>query len=173
MPWRASSEPAVALRELPRRRSGSSPFARSTGGKGLHVVVPLVRRSTWDEVRDFAQGVAQQLVRAAPDQFTAVMSKARRKGKIFIDWVRNTREATAIASYSTRARPGCARCACRSPGTSSSRSSAPLRESIREVPRRLAMPDPWATLRGVAAPALAGSARSRQRVKRRESARRR
>ena len=101
-----------------------------------------MRRATWDEVRDFSHGVAQHLVRLAPDQFTAVMSKARRKGKIYIDWVRNTREATAIASYSTRARPG-APVALPLAWDELESLSSPLRESVREVPRRMAMPDPW------------------------------
>jgi bifunctional non-homologous end joining protein LigD len=72
-----------------------------------------------------------------------VMSKARRKGKIYIDWVRNTREATAIASYSTRARPGAPVALPLSWDELASLQSPP-RESVREVPRRMAMADPWA-----------------------------
>jgi bifunctional non-homologous end joining protein LigD len=72
-------------------------------------------------VRDFAENVALAFVRLAPTEFTARMSKSRRAGKIYIDWVRNTHEATAVASYSTRARPG-APVALRSPGRSSPRS---------------------------------------------------
>jgi bifunctional non-homologous end joining protein LigD len=134
-------ETAVALRVFLEELDLAA-FARTTGGKGAHVVVPLVRRATWDEVRDFSQGTAKHLVRLAPDQFTAVMSKARRKGKIYIDWVRNTREATAVASYSTRARPG-APVALPLAWDELESLSSPLRESVREVPRRIGMPDPW------------------------------
>jgi bifunctional non-homologous end joining protein LigD len=118
-------------------------FARATGGKGVHVVVPIVRRSSWDEVRDFSKGVAEELVRLAPDRFTARMSKARRAGRIFVDWVRNTPEATAIASYSVRARPG-APVAVPLAWDELESLEEPLRESVRDVPRRLERPDPWA-----------------------------
>jgi bifunctional non-homologous end joining protein LigD len=118
-------------------------FVRTTGGKGIHVVVPLERRSGWDEVRGFTQGVARELVRLAPAQFTASMSLARRKGKIFIDWVRNTPEATAIASYSARARPG-APVALPISWDELEALTAPLQENVREARRRLEQPDPWA-----------------------------
>ncbi|ASY64191.1 ATP-dependent DNA ligase [Sinorhizobium sojae CCBAU 05684] len=85
---------------------GLTSFALVTGGKGLHVVVPLVRRAAWDEVKRFAKAIAQRFADRDPDQFVATMSKAKRKGRIFIDWLRNERGATAIAPYSTRAREG-------------------------------------------------------------------
>jgi bifunctional non-homologous end joining protein LigD len=81
-------------------------FALVTGGKGIHVVVPLERRHSWEEVKAFAKGFATRLAAHEPERFTARMSKARRKGRIFIDWLRNERGATAIAPYSLRARPG-------------------------------------------------------------------
>jgi bifunctional non-homologous end joining protein LigD len=79
-------------------------FPLVTGGKGIHVVVPLDARQSWDEVKSFAKNVAARLSENEPDRFTATMSKARRKGRIFIDWLRNERGATAIAPYSPRAR---------------------------------------------------------------------
>jgi bifunctional non-homologous end joining protein LigD len=80
-------------------------FLKTTGGKGLHIVVPVQARTPWDDAKEFCHAVADFMVRAAPDRFVATMSKAARKGKIFIDYLRNARGATAIAAYSTRAKP--------------------------------------------------------------------
>jgi len=85
---------------------GLQSFLRTTGGKGLHVVVPLARRNDWDECKLFAKSVADAMTRDDPRRYIATMSKAKRRGKIFIDYLRNQRGATAIASYSTRRRPG-------------------------------------------------------------------
>jgi bifunctional non-homologous end joining protein LigD len=81
-------------------------FPLLTGGKGIHVVVPIRRTRNWDEVKSFARGFAGKLVTAAPGRYVATASKSKRKGKIFIDWLRNERGATAIAPYSIRARRG-------------------------------------------------------------------
>jgi bifunctional non-homologous end joining protein LigD len=85
---------------------GLESFARTTGGKGLHLVCPITRKVDWAYAQNFCQAIAESLVRDEPDAFVATMSKAKRKGKIFVDYFRNTRGATAIASYSTRAREG-------------------------------------------------------------------
>ncbi len=85
---------------------GLRSFVKLSGGKGLHVVVPLVRRSDWDEVKIFSRRVAETLARSEPDRFIATMSKAKRQGKTYIDYLRNSRGATSIAAYSTRARVG-------------------------------------------------------------------
>lgn len=77
-----------------------------TGGKGIHVVVPIERRRGWDDVKTFASGLARRLAEAAPDRYVAQASKSKRKGRVFIDWLRNERGATAIAPYSLRARTG-------------------------------------------------------------------
>lgn len=81
-------------------------FLKTTGGKGLHLVVPIQRRASWDDVKKFCRSVAEAIVAAAPDRYVATMSKAARRGKIFIDYLRNGRGATSIAPYSTRARDG-------------------------------------------------------------------
>ncbi len=86
--------------------AGLESFALLTGGKGVHVVAPLERRRGWDAVKAVARGVARELSEAAPDRYVAEASKAKRKGKIFIDWLRNERGATAVAPFSPRAREG-------------------------------------------------------------------
>jgi bifunctional non-homologous end joining protein LigD len=83
---------------------GLETFLRTSGGKGFHVVAPLSRRNSWDELKEFAKAVAGDLVRRAPDRYIATLSKAKRRGKIFVDYLRNQRGSTAVASYSTRAR---------------------------------------------------------------------
>ena len=79
-------------------------FPMLSGGKGVHVVVPLKPDAEWPAVKNFADRFAQAMAQADPDRFVAVMSKAKRKGRIFIDWLRNQRGATAIMPYSARAR---------------------------------------------------------------------
>ncbi|WP_209425055.1 DNA ligase D [Pararhodobacter sp. SW119] len=81
-------------------------WALVSGGKGVHVVVELKRTAEWETVKLFSRVMATLMTRDMPDRFTAEMSKARRKGRIFIDWLRNDRSATAIAPFSVRAREG-------------------------------------------------------------------
>jgi bifunctional non-homologous end joining protein LigD len=83
---------------------GLASYVKTSGGKGLHVVVPLRPSAGWDDVKAFAKGVAEGLAREAPARLTAVLSKSARSGKIFVDYLRNGRGATAVAAYSTRAR---------------------------------------------------------------------
>lgn len=81
-------------------------FAMLSGGKGVHVIVPLSTGHDWDRHKDFSHRFAEALSTAQPERFLANMSKAKRKGRIFIDYLRNQRGSTAIAPYSVRARPG-------------------------------------------------------------------
>jgi len=85
---------------------GLQAFALLTGGKGIHVVAPLVRRAEWPEVKAFAKNFAAKLEAEAGDRYVANMAKKKRKGLIFVDYLRNERGSTAIAPYSTRARDG-------------------------------------------------------------------
>ena len=81
-------------------------FPLLTGGKGIHVVVPLKPRHGWDVIKAFSGGLAERMAAEQPDRYVATMSKAKRTGRIFIDFFRNDKSATAIAPYSTRARAG-------------------------------------------------------------------
>lgn len=83
---------------------GLAGFLKTTGGKGLHVVVPIRPTLTWDQAKGFTKAVADFLVGTFPDRFIATVSKAQRKGKIFIDYLRNAEGATAIVAYGIRAR---------------------------------------------------------------------
>ena len=85
---------------------GLASFAMLSGGKGVHVVVPLTPQAEWPAVKDFADRFARALAQADPDRFVATMAKAKRKGRIFIDWLRNQRGSTAVLPYSARARTG-------------------------------------------------------------------
>ena len=78
-------------------------FLRTTGGKGLHLVVPIERRTNWDDAKAFARAVCRTFAAREPKRLTTNMAKHKRRGKIFLDYLRNGRGATAIASYSPRA----------------------------------------------------------------------
>ncbi len=97
-----------AAREMRDRLKnlGLVSFPMATGGKGIHVVVPLTPHHEWQDIRAFAEAMARTLASDAPERYLAEMSKTKRKNRIFIDYLRNARGATAIAPFSTRARKG-------------------------------------------------------------------
>jgi len=105
LPWKKVVEGTrlvkVVLDEL-----GLRSFLKTSGGKGLHLVVPLARRHEWDDVTAFSQAVAQHLARTLPRHFSAKMGEKNRVGKIFVDYLRNRRQASTVSPYSVRARPG-------------------------------------------------------------------
>jgi bifunctional non-homologous end joining protein LigD len=98
----------LAAQDLRQRLKdkGLESMPKCTGGKGIHVIVPLAAKDKWAEVKAFAANLANEMVEATPSAYIATMSKAKRKGKIFIDYFRNDYTATAIADYSVRAREG-------------------------------------------------------------------
>ena len=104
--WREVVAAAREVRALLAQLKLKS-FVKTTGGKGLHVVLPI-KPTPWDEAKAFAHAVAAGMAREAPERYLATSTIAKRKGRIFIDYLRNSREATAVAPYSTRARPGAA-----------------------------------------------------------------
>jgi bifunctional non-homologous end joining protein LigD len=105
LPWERVVEAALRVREQ-LASVGLESFLMTTGGKGLHVVVPVERRNDWDSTKGFCHAVAAAIERREPKRYVTIMSKAARRGKVFVDWLRNGRGATAIAPWSTRARPG-------------------------------------------------------------------
>jgi bifunctional non-homologous end joining protein LigD len=105
VPWSEVAAAALATKER-LAALGLNAFAKLTGGKGLHVVVPVKPGPTWPAVKKFTHAFVLEMVRAEPRRFVASMSKKKRVGKIFIDYLRNDAEATAIGAYSPRARPG-------------------------------------------------------------------
>lgn len=119
-------------------------FVRTTGGKGLHVVVPLDPPVPWDDARHFARAFAESLAKAHPDTYIATASKKQRRGLIFVDYLRNGRGATSVCSYSLRARPGAAVATpLRWDELGRIKSSAAF--NIKSLPQRLARlaADPW------------------------------
>lgn len=103
--WRTISTTAQALRER-LDDLGLASFLKATGGKGLHLVAPIEPEWPWHDIKDFAHGIARAHVRDAPQTTTTNMAKTKRKGKVFLDYLRNGRGNTGIASYSLRAREG-------------------------------------------------------------------
>ncbi|MFL5241744.1 MAG: DNA ligase D [Gemmataceae bacterium] len=105
VPWKRVVDSAQQVRQF-LEELGLQGFVKTTGGKGLHLVVPIERRHDWDEAKAFCKRVADLIVLADAKNYTSNMTKAARVGKIYIDYLRNARGSTAIAAYSTRARSG-------------------------------------------------------------------
>jgi bifunctional non-homologous end joining protein LigD len=105
LPWSAMLEATRAtlsvLDEL-----GLRAFLKTSGGKGMHIVVPLARSESWDATKAFAKAISQFMTRQMPKRITATMGPRNRVGKIFVDYLRNARGASTVAAYSVRARPG-------------------------------------------------------------------
>jgi len=105
LPWTTMHEAAEHVRALLDRLELRW-FVKTTGGQGLHFVVPITRRHSWIETREFARAIADTLTDAMPSLFAAKAGKESRVGRIYVDYLRNAEGATAVAAYSLRARPG-------------------------------------------------------------------
>ena len=105
VPWLAVCDAARRVRDV-LFGAGLQSWVKLSGGKGLHVTVPVSGPTTWEQAAMFSKLIATQIAADAPDAFTTTMAKRARTGRIFIDWMRNARGATAIAPWSLRARTG-------------------------------------------------------------------
>jgi bifunctional non-homologous end joining protein LigD len=141
VPFAAVKAAALQLRDVLDAARLKS-FALLSGGKGVHVVVPLRPRHGWDVVKGFAGALAQRLAAEEPGRYVATMAKAKRKGRIFIDVFRNDKSATAIAPYSTRSRSG-APLAWPLGWAALPRAESAHIVTLANFRRRLAAPDPW------------------------------
>jgi bifunctional non-homologous end joining protein LigD len=144
LPWPRVVEAAEEARTL-LRDLGLVSFVKTTGGKGLHVVVPLRPETGWDALRSLGEGIGAEMARRAPERYTINPLKTARRGRIFIDYLRNIRGATAVAAYSPRAKPGAP---ISTPLTWAELSAGPdpAAFTVATVPTRLATlrKDPWA-----------------------------
>jgi bifunctional non-homologous end joining protein LigD len=135
------------------RDLGLTGFLKTTGGKGLHVVVPIEPMTPWDEAKQFSKSFVEAMVRAEPDKYLMTMTKQKRAGKIFLDYLRNGRGATAVCAFSSRAKPG----APVSLPVAWEELGPDLRSDqfdVQNVPERLAQleRDPWADFQAARAP---------------------
>ena len=146
VPFRAVVAGARELRERLATMKLES-FVRTSGGKGLHVVVPLTPSASWDEAKEFTQALARAMEADAPDRYLSVTTKAKRNGRIFIDYLRNARGSTAVASYTVRNRAG-APVATPLSWQELGRVRSGAQFTIRNIEARLARlrEDPWAAI---------------------------
>ncbi len=105
LPWERVVE-AVKLTRTLLEELGLKVFLKTSGGKGMHIVVPLLRKHSWDVAKDFAHAVSLHLARTIPDRFSAKMGPKNRIGRVFVDYLRNSRGATTVCAFSARARAG-------------------------------------------------------------------
>ena len=146
VPWKVVVESARLVRDF-LQELGLESFPKTTGGKGLHLVIPIQRRHDWTTAKEFCKNVAEAIEAAAESRFTANMSKRVRTNRIFVDYLRNGRGATAIAAYSPRSRPGAPVSVPLTWAEVSSRITSD-HFTIRNVMKRLAglSEDPWAAM---------------------------
>lgn len=145
LPWGTLVEGTLLLKTLMDGLQLKT-FLKTTGGKGLHVVAPIRPGLGWDEVKDFTLHIALMLARARPDLFTAKISRQRRPNRIFVDYLRNSETASAVAAFSPRARPAAGVSVPLSWDELDANDDLRTRFDVKNVPERLARlgQDPWA-----------------------------
>ena len=149
--WTSVIAAAEEVRER-LKNLGLSSFVKTSGGKGLHVVSPVKPNAEWPAVKAFTKSIADFMAADSPERFVSTIPKARRHGKILIDYLRNQRGMTAVSAYSTRARPGAA-VSVPLAWEELAPEIGPAYFTIRNTPSRLSSsPDPWADFRAAAAP---------------------
>jgi bifunctional non-homologous end joining protein LigD len=105
LPWERVVEAALRVKEE-LARLGLQAFVKTTGGKGLHVVTPIEPTVPWDKAKAFSKRVVEQIAKAEPGRYLTTMRKDKRRGRVFLDYLRNGKGATSVCAYSTRAKPG-------------------------------------------------------------------
>jgi bifunctional non-homologous end joining protein LigD len=143
LPWRTLVEGVLLTKTLLDNLQLAS-FLKTTGGKGLHVVAPIEPQLGWDEVKEFTLRLAEFLVKARPDLFTAKIAKERRPNKIFVDYLRNSETASAVAAFSPRARPNAGVSVPLHWDELDPKDDLRARFDVRNVVQRVRDADPWA-----------------------------
>jgi bifunctional non-homologous end joining protein LigD len=157
----------LAAREIGERlkKAGLAAFVKTSGGKGLHVLAPLKPKAEWAAVKDFTKGIADAMASDSPDRYVSTIAKSKRGGKILIDYLRNQRGSTAVAAYSTRARPGAA-VSMPLAWDELGPAIGPAYFTVETAPTRLASvtSDPWGDFRASEAPLGDAAPRRRKRA---------
>ncbi|MCJ8056171.1 DNA ligase D [Shinella curvata] len=150
--WQAIIDAAEETRER-LQAAGLEAFVKTSGGKGLHVCAPLKPSARWPAVKAFCKAMADAMAKDSPDKYVSTISKSKRRGKILIDYLRNQRGMTAVAPYSTRARPGAA-VSMPIAWSELSADIGPAYFTVENTPTRLhaLSVDPWADFAKAAAP---------------------
>ena len=150
--WQAVIDAAVEVRRR-LEAAGLAAFVKTSGGKGLHVVAPLKPKATWPAAKAFTKALAEAMAAESPELYVATIAKSKRRGKILVDYLRNQRGATAVAPYSTRARPGAA-ISMPLGWDELGPDIGPAYFTVNNVPARLAAlaADPWQDFRASARP---------------------
>ncbi|MCG8273878.1 DNA ligase D [Aquamicrobium sp. NLF2-7] len=159
--WETIIAAAVEVRQR-LKNAGLNTFVKTSGGKGLHVVAPLKPRADWPAVKAFTKALADSMAVDSPDQYVSTITKSKRRGKILIDYLRNQRGMTAVAPYSTRARPGAAVSMPLAWGELNP-GIGPAYFTVDNTPTRLAAltSDPWEGFRAAAEPLVIQTTRRR------------